>query len=155
MVLGCVSSVMGPITTEAWAGEQDPWASCQAKHQLASRVDQGLGRLLQEGARHSKDTDQVGQSPVAGPACLPRETTAAQSGDFRLFSKEQLEWDCRVLGGLAAEDTMDALNYAKTNSTGTSGAKTEPRDAVSVELIHVKQWQEAVGALIHASVSVV
>lgn len=56
---------------------------------------------------------------------------------------------------MAAEDTMDALNYAKTNSTGTSGAKTEPRDAVSVELIHVKQWQEAVGALIHASVSVV
>lgn len=56
---------------------------------------------------------------------------------------------------MAAEDTMDALNYAKINSTGTSGAKTEPKDAVSVELIHVKQWQEGVGALIRVSVSVV
>ena len=92
---------------------------------------------------------------MAGPACLPRDTAAAQSGDFRLFSKEQLEWDCGVLGGLAAEDTMDALNYAKKNSTGTSGAKTEPKDAVSVELIHVEQWREGVGALIPVSVSVV
>ena len=93
---------------------------------------------------------------MAGPACLPRDTAAAQSGDFRLFSKEQqLEWDCGVLGGLAAEDTMDALNYAKINSTGTSGAKTEPKDAVCVELIRVKQWREGVGALIPVSVSVV
>lgn len=92
---------------------------------------------------------------MPGPACLPRETTAAQSGDFCLFSKEELEWDHGVLGGLAAEVTMDALNYAKINSTVTSRAKTEPKDTVSVELIHVKQWQEGVGALTRVSVSVV
>lgn len=90
---------------------------------------------------------------MAGPACLPRETMAAQSRDFCLFSKEELEWDHGVLGGLATENTMDALNYAKINSTVTSGAKTEPKDAVGVELIHVKQWQEGVGALIRVSIS--
>lgn len=56
---------------------------------------------------------------------------------------------------MAAEVTMDALNYAKINCTVTSRAKTEPKDTVSVELIHVKQWQEGVGALTRVSVSVV
>lgn len=46
MVLGCVSSVMGPITTEAWAGEQTFQGK---KHQLASRAERGWGRLPQGG----------------------------------------------------------------------------------------------------------
>lgn len=55
--------------------------------------------------------------------------------------------------GLAVEDTMDALNSTKINSTVTSGAKIEPKSTVSVELARVKLsllWQEGGGALICA-----
>lgn len=91
---------------------------------------------------------------MAGPGSLSAKgDNGCPEQRVCLFSKEELEWDHGVLGGLATENMMDALNYAKINSTVTSGAKTEPKDAVGVELIHVKQWQEAVGTPTRVSVS--